>query len=122
MKLNALPPALILYTDNLPEDVGGRTNGFVIRIRPRYMNDEGIHRHELEHVKQNWRGLFIIHTLLYSFVRQYRLWAEVQAYHQQLRYQNRFGVYMTPDEAAERLASPHYDLGITIERVKAALT
>jgi hypothetical protein len=122
MDYRLIPPALIFYTDNLPEDVGGRTNAFVVRIRPKYQGDVGIHKHELEHVKQNWCGLLLVSALLYLFVRRYRLWAEAQAYKKQMIYPDSDGHLMTLDDAAGRLVGPPgYDLGITIEQAKAAL-
>lgn len=36
--------------------------------------------HELEHVKQNLKGIFIIHTMLYHYNADYRLGAEYAAY------------------------------------------
>ena len=43
---------LTFFTDALPEGRAGVTQGPVIRIRPRYRNDEGLYRHEYAHVKQ----------------------------------------------------------------------
>jgi len=49
-------PVPIVYTDELPEGVGGETRGPLIRIRPKYRErgDEGLHQHELTHVRQFW--------------------------------------------------------------------
>ena len=52
-------PSLTIYTDKLPTDVGGCTNGPVVRIRTKYRNDAGIHAHEYEHVWQWWMGVLI---------------------------------------------------------------
>ena len=106
--ISLFPPALILYTDNLPEGVGGCANGPVIRIRPKYREDEGIHAHELTHVWQWWLTLGL-HSLLYLLVRRYRLWAEVQAYREQTRHPP--GLLWT--DAATRLTAPRYRLGLT---------
>ena len=34
--MNLIFPALVFYTDNLPENKAGVANAFVIRIRPKY--------------------------------------------------------------------------------------
>ena len=79
-------PAFIFYTDNLPDGVGGRANGPVIRIRNKYKGvDEGIHQHELTHVKQ-WYRTILTHGLLYVMFELYRLNSEVEAYKKQLEY------------------------------------
>lgn len=57
-------PHLTFYTDNLPENVGGRTNSFVIRILKSLKDDKGIHEHELVHVKQFW--FFVLIGLVLS--------------------------------------------------------
>lgn len=122
MDYRLTPPALIFYTDNLPEHIGGRTNGFVVRIRQKYQGDVGIHKHELEHVKQNWCGLLVFSALLYLLYKPYRLWAEAQAYKQQMIYPDGVGNLMTLDDAAGRLVGPPgYDLGITMEEARQAL-
>ncbi|TAK45272.1 MAG: hypothetical protein EPO27_10670 [Betaproteobacteria bacterium] len=50
-------PVPVVYTDRLPEGVGGRAIGPLVQIRPKYRErgDEGLHQHELDHVKQFWR-------------------------------------------------------------------
>jgi len=79
------------YTDDMPEWQGAYAKMWCIRIRPKYQGDEGIFRHELEHVRQFWQLAWIPpflswHGLLYRFCRRYRQWAEVQAYREQLRW------------------------------------
>lgn len=103
-------PSLTIYTDNLPSDVGGCANAFVVRIRNKYRDDAGIHAHEAEHVRQWWMGVLIgglaalmptillapaiwsawwplalsagcgLHPLAYLLLPRYRLWAEARAY------------------------------------------
>ncbi|MDP3651039.1 MAG: hypothetical protein Q8R67_05080 [Rhodoferax sp.] len=46
--------SITVYTDKLPPNVGGAANAFVVRIRPKYRDDAGIHAHELVHVMQFW--------------------------------------------------------------------
>ena len=76
---------LTFYVDSLPPGVGGCANGPVIRILKKYRNDEGIYRHELVHVKQ-WFFTLSLHSLLYLIIPEYRLWSEVEAYKEQLKY------------------------------------
>lgn len=111
-----LPPALIFYTDNLPEGVGGCANAFVVRIKTKYREDMGILNHELCHVWQWWFTLGV-GGILYRFSRAYRLWAEAQAYRVQMRYPPA----MTLDDAAQRLMSPRYNLNLTLDEAKTHL-
>ena len=76
-----MKPYLLFYTDNVPSGSAGCANAFVIRIR----HDERILRHEAEHVRQ-WRCTLGLHSLLYLLVKSYRLYAEVRAYREQLKY------------------------------------
>jgi hypothetical protein len=134
-------PHLTIYTDNLPPNVNGRTNAFVVRIQPRCKDDVGVHNHEYTHVKQWYKVLAIwlafsallvagtydslgytlapiavagigLHGLLYMFVRSYRLEAEAQAYAEQVR----SGADL--DDMANDLAGDIYKLGITQEQAK----
>ena len=132
-------PSLTFYTDRLPRGVGGDAHGPVVRIRPIYRSDVGLHEHEQEHVNQWWVvGLvsaallsFVdvyamliavgVHPALYRFVRQYRLWAEVRAYRIQMQYPNASGVPLTLESAALRLMSPRYDLRLTMGMAKELL-
>lgn len=126
-------PNITVYTDNLPQNVGGCANGPVVRIRTKYRADAGIHAHEYEHVKQWWMlsliGVMLIgvtahktgapialalfgfslHSIAYGLLRSYRLWSEAKAYAVQVRH----GCPITV--AAERLALG-YELDITPEQ------
>jgi len=80
-------PALVFYTDSLPVGTGGEARGPVVRIRKKYEGtDSGILAHELTHVKQFYRCGLVLHSLRYRFSKAYRLWAEVQAYREQLKH------------------------------------
>lgn len=72
-------PAFVTYTDDLPDNVGGRANGLRVRIRPRFKDDLGLHEHEYEHVRQWYRGLL-------PWLRMTHLEREVAAYKLQLKY------------------------------------
>ena len=73
------------YTDDMPANQGGYAKAWLIRIRPRYKDDKGIHAHEICHVSQFWKfGIF--HLGLYMWNKAYRLKCEVAAYREQLKY------------------------------------
>lgn len=140
-------PCLTRYTDALPEGVGGEARGPLVRIRPKYRDDQGIHAHEYEHVRQWWTaGLagatlivlfalaihlpqaaslaalgFLAHPLGYALWPRHRLWCEVQAYREQMRHPDRNGGFLTLDDAAGRLALPIYKLGITLAQASIIL-
>jgi hypothetical protein len=134
-------PHLTIYTDNLPPNVGGTAQGFLVKIRPKYKDDVGIHNHEYKHVNQWYKALAVwvaiialltiatyddlgyaiaplsiagigLHGLLYLFVRSYRLEAEAQAYAEQVK----AGANL--DDMANDLAGDSYKLGITQEQAK----
>lgn len=117
MKIQAFPPALIFYVDALGPNTGGEARGPVVRILKKYLQDEGILKHELEHVKQYWTGVMIglgvlallvlvgvlpqyyalaygisiaaaLPSLAYGHIKPYRLWAELKAYAVQVRYKD----------------------------------
>ena len=109
---------LTFYTDKFLEPwQGGRCAGPVILIRPKYRDDVGIYKHELEHIKQGFRT-FGLHAILYNISDRYALWAEVRAYQEQMKWPDRFGNKMTLEDAANRLANREYGFGLTIEEAK----
>jgi len=98
------------YTDNLPANVGGRATGPIVRIKPQYQDDRGIHEHENVHVAQWYTGLLIgcvaaglmyfnqidgwplaiifgamLHPLA-TTSKDYTLWKEVKAYREQAKH------------------------------------
>jgi hypothetical protein len=138
-------PHLTIYTDNLPPNVGGTAQAFVVKIRPKYKDDKGIHDHEYVHVKQWYKAMAAwvaiialltiatyddfgyalaplaiagvgLHGLLYLLIPSYRLEAEAEAYAAQTK----------PDRSdldlmAYRMSLPSYRLGITQEQAKAEI-
>lgn len=50
------PPHSLKYTDDMPTaTTGGYARAWMVRIRPRYRHDQGIHAHEIDgHVKRWW--------------------------------------------------------------------
>lgn len=80
MKIVFTPfPTLLFYTDNLPQDVGGRTNACVVRIRQKYRDngDVGIHQHEYTHVQQFYAWLIactLIATMVSLFFSGFPAW------------------------------------------------
>lgn len=104
---------LTFFVDNLPNNMGGKVLVYwpiaTIRILGKYRDDEGIYQHELLHVKQFYCTLGL-HCLLYKFVPEYKLWAEVEAYKKQLKYY--------PDDKSELFAefiSTRYGLKVAKE-------
>lgn len=99
----------VKYTDNIPEKFAGEACGPLIKIRTRYVANQGLLEHEKVHVQQWYVGLIITifavvlvalictplfmvligvspfsHSLLYKYVRVYRQWCEVCAYRKQI--------------------------------------
>lgn len=77
-------PVPVLVRDTLPRakdgtEFAGYCYGPVIAVRRGCEADEGLVRHELEHVRQWWTSLGA-HWLLYPLSRRYRLWAEMRAH------------------------------------------
>ena len=79
-------PAIVIYTDRIPEGFAGMANAMIVRIRPKFKSDAGLLQHELTHVKQSYRLFFLFSSLLYLLDDDYRLYAEVEAYCKQLEY------------------------------------
>lgn len=137
-------PHWVIYTDRLPSGVGGTANGPIVRIRPEYRGDAGIHAHEYEHVRQwyaeglvgmvllallalvggcHWNLALAVapagmaaHSLGYALCASHRLWSEVQAYKVQMRH----GLNL--DDAARRLMSPRYKLGLSYNDARRLLS
>lgn len=140
-------PALVRYSDNLPDDVAGRARVCIVTIRPQYRDDHGMHQHELEHVLQWYAvagavllaalvawlqalpavaiGLALAsigaHAVLYQLVRPYRLWCEVDAYARQMRFTDRKGRRLSLADAAARLSSERHRLGLSVAEAIDAL-
>lgn len=109
---------LTIYTDRILADwQGGQARGPLILIRPKYRGDEGIYRHELEHVKQ-WFFSVGMMSFLYLLSRTWRARYEAAAYREQTCWPDGKGGALTLDAAAARLALPGYDLGLTVEECR----
>jgi hypothetical protein len=123
------------YKDSLvSEGAAGCARGFLIFIREKYKDDEGLYAHEFNHVKQylafallglaifaiqfqnqidpnlNYVAMVVasLHPLLYKFVPSYRLWAEVQCY----KIQNSY-CETDRSELFAKFIAESYDLDIT---------
>jgi len=82
-----------------------------IRIKEKYKNDLGLHKHEIQHVKQ-WYKTFGLHSFLYIFSKTYRLKSEIEAYKEQLKYY--------PDNKIELFAEficNNYNLNVKKEEI-----
>lgn len=77
-------PALITYKSPGPPH-HGQAFLFYILIAPSYKDDIGLLAHELTHVKQFYRT-FCLHGILYALSTAYRLYAELEAYAEQMKY------------------------------------
>lgn len=140
-------PALVIYSDQLPEKVGGMAHTFMVVIHPKYREDRGLHEHELEHVAQwyavtaatlvfalfAWNhvqpeiglGLAMasigMHSLLYRRWRRFRRWSEVGAYARQMRFPDRKGRCLSLAAATARLCSTKYDLRLSGSEAQAII-
>jgi hypothetical protein len=114
-------PVPIVYVAALGEGRGGETRGPVVRIASRYRDplDEGLHQHELEHVRQFWR-LPIVHSLLYATSKRYRLRSEAGAYRIQMRWPDGRGGALPLEEAAWYLAT-EYRLDVSVDEARRAI-
>jgi hypothetical protein len=116
MKINIFPPAIIRYTDKLPQDwAGGWCFGPLILIRPRHKDNKGLLVHELFHSTQFWLTLGL-HGIFYSLVPKYRYWSEIWAYRRQLKYS------VGRETAFARAIAKHYNLDVTEEQALKDLT
>lgn len=109
MKFSLLPPALVISVPKL-SNRGGMAIGPIAIVINKYKDDEGLIKHELEHVLQFWIISIVscisifglskafsfnsIYTLLglsvywisYLLISKYRYWCELTAYTVQLKY------------------------------------
>lgn len=107
---------LTFYTDRwMPDGVAACARGPVIFIRPAYRGDRGLLEHERVHRRQ-WLLTLGLHSFAYLLVRRYRLWAEVRAYQEQMRWPDRKGNRLSIVQAAARLSKPLYRLGLTLDQ------
>lgn len=74
-------PAVIIEASSAKKigGVGGAVACLVL-LAPGYWNEQNTIQHELEHVRQAYRGLFLIDRLRYGFSMKYRLEAERDAF------------------------------------------
>lgn len=73
------------YTDNMPENIAGYAKAWFIRIKPKYIDDVGLLKHEICHVWQYFCTLGL-HPFFYLCSKKYKLMAEVEAYREQLNW------------------------------------
>ena len=119
-------PLTFYWAKGVGKGAAATTRICFIFIKPEYKDDEGLYRHELLHVKQ-WAfttlvsglmlaainpvlaGLSIgVFGLLYTSVPDLRLWCEVEAYDEQLKYY--------ADDRREKFAGficDHYGLDVS---------
>lgn len=111
-------PVPVFYVPWLPFKAGGIGLLVCILLLERHRADAALHEHELEHVEQAWRGLLVIHGVLYLVWPPYRLWAEVCAYRRQIA---RMGPGASIDFAV-KLLTTRYRLRLTEAEARRYLT
>lgn len=108
----------VFYTNSnvlIPKRHLAATRGFLIFVRPEHKGDKGLLEHEKVHRRQFIRT-FGLHGLLYLFVEDYRLTAEVEAFREQAKHY--------PDDRMPRFAqllASNYRIDITEDEALRAL-
>ena len=117
-------PCVVQYTDNLPEWCGGRAIYNFIQIRPKYLSDTGLLTHELTHVKQCYRGLFLIYGIRYKFFKDSRFNYELEAYVSQIKTYGSMSKeeLMKKIELFAKFISEKYKLDKSVGECESALT
>lgn len=110
----------IKYTESVPDGFGGITIMWMIRIRPKYMGDIGLLRHEMVHVHQFWRTLGLF-PLRYLLSKAYRLKTELEAYREQLCWPPASNDKAAYREKYAKFLAEKYSLGITLEEARERL-
>lgn len=105
-------PVPVFYVSRLFAD--GFSPLVCIFIKNVCRGDEGLHQHELEHIRQAYKTLLLPHALLYLLWGPYRQWAEVEAYKVSIAYG------MSVDLAA-RYLSTNYRLGVSLAEARELL-
>ena len=137
MKINLIPPALIIYTEKGMTWQAGTAKAFLVKIKEKYAGDAGLLAHELTHVKIFWlvtlvSALLIYLTapiellplalavkgLAYSFLPAWRLREEVICYRAQ---SNAYNDDKDRTSIFAALINARYDLDITKEDARALL-
>ncbi len=78
-------PVLIIYGRYTLKDVfTGRSYGFIDIVDPQSNDPMLIEEHELVHSRQVYRTLFL-HGIFYWAIDRYRLFAELEAYHTEIK-------------------------------------
>ena len=82
-------PVLVIYHARFVKgDFAGTCWGPIIGIKPEHTESKSLLEHELIHSRQIVRMLFIFHYVLYKYSRVYRMKAEIEAYHAQVKERN----------------------------------
>lgn len=106
----------VFYTNRfIPKPHQACARGPFIFIKPEFKGDKGLLEHEKVHRRQFFRT-FGLHSLLYLFVEDYRLHAEVEAFREQARHY--------PDDRIPRFAqllASNYRIDITEDEALDAL-
>jgi hypothetical protein len=114
-------PVPILVLDRMPGRLVGLCMGVFVVLRADYAGDRPTVVHELEHCKQFWRGLMLMHMVRYYVSRRYRLAAEVAAFRAELAACDEPERHRRLDEAARALANG-YHIGLDTAACKHLLS
>lgn len=82
---NIIPVPIVVTDFLVPSKFAALSLGLLILLRERAEDNEPLIQHELEHCRQAWRGLFVLHLLRYWLDKDYRYQSEVEAYAIQYR-------------------------------------
>lgn len=107
---------MIFYTHRfIPEPHHACARGPFIFIKPEFKGDKGLLEHEKVHRRQ-WLRTLGLHSLLYLFVPEYRLAAELEAFAEQAKHYS--------DDRMPRFAellAMNYRIDITVAEALLAL-
>jgi hypothetical protein len=108
---------VVVYTDALPAGKGGICEypsvpwgDCRVRIAMKYVGDEGLLAHEMEHVKQ-WKRWNVLHLLFKKLSREYHLSCELDAYCMQVQKSR----YKSMDEAKWIVDALYSDYGLNMD-------
>jgi hypothetical protein len=114
-----MEPEIVFNDKEVPEKYGGyckyKPFGCTINIKEKYINDKGLHIHELTHSRQYGR-LFWIHSGLTLASGWYKLLAELEGYRSQVKeykYTNKLQYEWIVSTLYEK-----YDLGISKDNIR----
>lgn len=111
--VNTNPVCLVIYDENMiPENAAAGARGYVIYVKPEYINDVMVHVHEYKHIEQYWNS-FGMAKFFYAVSRKHRMLSEYEAYLEELKISN--NLEYDTIRVAVAFSNSHYDLNISPE-------